>query len=425
MNQSIQVYKFGGASLANPERLRNVASIIQSHSDKRLVVVASAIGKTTNALEEVAKLFSIGESESAIKQAYNILEEHKEYCKELLQNPTPVIDQLSNFFVEIEWLLEENLNDDYSYNYDQIVSIGELISTTILNGYLIEQQVNSTWLDARDFIKTSAHYQEADIQWDETTKAISDQIPPVLEKGQIVITQGFIGSTDDNNTTTLGREGSDFTGSILANALNAESLTIWKDVPGVLNADPKWQSDTVLLKNISYSEAVEMTFYGAKVIHPKTIKPLQNKKIPLYVRSFVHPNEPGTCISTQNDDNWEKPVYVLKENQVLLYCKTKDFDFFDTDHIAEVLRIFDQEHCDINLLQNGAVQCSFVFDNDQELIKKLVDQLAASYDIELMSNLDLITMRHYTIKAIEDMMGGKSIVLVQRTPETCQIVFKA
>ncbi len=425
MNQTPLVFKFGGASIASPNRMRNIASIIEAHANKPLAVVVSAIGKTTNALEEVVIAYHQNHIEKAKQSANEILTHHIDFAKELLNKPQFTLDQLNNLFVEIEWVLEDEIQNDFSYTYDQIVSIGELASTTILNAYLAEQSIPSQWLDARSMIKTDDVFQHANINWPKTEQLIQNTATPVLQEGKVVITQGFIGSNETNDTTTLGREGSDFTGSILANCLSAESLTIWKDVPGVLNADPKWMQDTVKLDEISYKEAVEMTFYGAKVIHPKTIKPLRNKHIPLFVRSFLESTKPGSQIHQTAKNNFERPVFVLKENQVLMNCQTKNFDFFDTVHITEVLHIFDQEHCDINLLQNGAVQCSFVFDNDVELIENLNAQLSKHYEIEWTDGLELLTIRHYDIPTLNQFMEGKNIVLVQRTENTFQAVYQS
>ncbi len=419
---NIKVFKFGGASIATPELMKNVQSIIANHSDTPLVVVVSAMGKTTNALETIAKGY-FDDKKKAKEQANQIKETHQDVCRELLAHPNAALDQISNFFVEIDWLLEDDVESDFSYVYDQIVSIGELISTTILAEYIKEQGLNVHWLDAREIIKTDDSYQQANINWEWTSEAIQNKVKPLIESSQIVVTQGFIGSTDENNTTTLGREGSDFTGAILANGLDAVSLSIWKDVPGVLNADPRWLDHTVKLDEMNYREAVEQTYYGAKVIHPKTIKPLQNKGIPLHVRSFTNPNNEGTTVAKESDNDFEQPIFVLKKNQVMLHCITKDFSFFDYQDINAVMAVFEQEQCNINMLQNGAVQCSFVFDHDQELIHRIQEQLVDDFRITIHNDLELLTIRHYDLKAISKMTANKNILMEQRTPINYQALY--
>lgn len=420
--EQIKVFKFGGASIASTDLMKNVQQIISQHTNSPLVVVVSAMGKTTNALEEIAKGY-FGDKQKATEIAKTIKEAHFSVCKELLTQPQAAIDQINNFFVEIDWLLEDNVESNFHYVYDQIVSIGELSSTTIIAAYLNEQGNKATWLDAREIIKTDDSYQQANINWDRTRTAISQKVSPLLADGHVVITQGFIGSTDDNNTTTLGREGSDFTGAILANCLDADSLSIWKDVPGVLNADPRWLDDTVKLDEMNYREAVEQTYYGAKVIHPKTIKPLQNKGIPLHVRSFKNPIEEGTTVAKESENQFGKPIYVLKNDQVMLHCITKDFSFFDYDDINLVMKVFEQEQCNINLLQNGAVQCSFVFDFDQEMIDRIQNQLAEEFTLTINKDLELLTIRHYHEDAITTMTSDKKILMEQRTPINYQALY--
>jgi len=418
----IQVFKFGGASIATTEAMRNVEQIISQHATKPLVVVVSAMGKTTNALEEIANGY-FNNKNKANELTKSIKEAHFLACDELLQNPQVAKDQINNFFVEIDWLLEDDVESNFSYVYDQIVSIGELSSTTILAEYLKEKGQDAVWLDAREIIKTDGYYQQANIQWDKTKSAVKKELTSLLSNHKVVITQGFIGSTDDNNTTTLGREGSDFTGAIIANCMQADSLSIWKDVPGVLNADPRWLTDTVKLKEMNYREAVEQTYYGAKVIHPKTIKPLQNEGIPLHVRSFIKPTEEGTTVAKDAKNEFDKPIYVLKKNQIMLHCITKDFSFFDYQDINRVMKVFEQEQCNINLLQSGAVQCSFVFDFDQEMIDVIQNQLAEDFTITIHDNLELLTIRHYDNDAVNSMTADKQIILEQRTPINYQALY--
>ena len=421
-NNAVKIFKFGGASIATPKLMKNVAEIIAKFGDERLVVVVSAMGKTTNALEEIARGY-FEDKEGAKGVAATIKADHVRVCEQLLTLPQPTIDKVNNLFVEIDWLLEDDVETDEGYVYDQVVSIGELASTTILADYLKQAGLAATWVDARGVIFTTDVYQQAEVLWDKTCTAAQMQFEPILRKG-IVITQGFIGSTTDNNTTTLGREGSDFSGAIFANCLDAESLTIWKDVPGVLNADPRWLADTVKLTEMNYREAVEQTYYGAKVIHPKTIKPLQNKGIPLHVRSFKDVSEVGTTINPEAQNLFEKPVFVLKKNQVLLHCYTSDFSFFDNDDINAVMKVFGDAHCNINLLQNGAVQCSFVFDDDEEMIEGIYRELQTNYIVKVDRGLELLTIRHYTDDAVREMTSRLNILMEQRTPINYQALIQ-
>nr|HMU05373.1 aspartate kinase [Saprospiraceae bacterium] len=321
----IKVFKFGGASVKDSEGFKNVGQILQKYSDEKIVVVVSAMGKTTNALEEVVKSFYAqdGQTEALL---LNIKSSHVALIQELFPVSQVVLDDINDAFVEIEWVLEEAPHEDYDYTYDQIVSMGELLSSKILIHYLQHLKISSKWLDVRDVILTDNTYRDARIQWDTTQSNAKLKIIPMLESANHIVTQGFIGTTSENFTTTLGREGSDYTAAILSYCLDADSMHIWKDVPGVLTGDPRIFDEVIKMPRISYNEAIEMTYYGAKVIHAKTIKPLQNKQIPLFVRPFLDPSSEGTVISDEKEMSYP-PVIVIEHDQTLLHISTNDFSF--------------------------------------------------------------------------------------------------
>ena len=337
------VFKFGGASVKDAAGIINLGKVVELYTDKPILIVVSAMGKTTNALEKLTKAYINGTDD-----LHDIYEEIKQYhyaiIAELFEANDAVFNDVSNTFVEIDWMLEDEPHDDYDFIYDQIVSVGELVSTRIVNAYLNKAGLKSQWLDVRGYIHTDNTYREGKVQWDKTKEIIVKDVPAMLEKS-IVVTQGFLGGTSENFTTTLGREGSDYTASILASCLGAESVTTWKDVQGVLNADPKLFKDTVKFDELSYGEAIEMTYYGATVIHPKTIKPLQNAKIPLLVKAFNDPAAPGTVIKQDGRNHFVKPVIILKQNQVLLSLSAKDYSFISEDHLSEIFKLFALESC--------------------------------------------------------------------------------
>lgn len=332
----MKVFKFGGASVKDAAGIKNVASIIQKYGEKDLVVVVSATGKTTNALEVVIKSYF---DNTDAKAAFDLVKKnHHSICMDLFGNEQhEVFDKLQNIYAEVDWQLEEHRKESYNYVYDQIVSQGELISSVILNAYLNEAGVKSNWLDVRDVMKTDDTYREAVVDWEKTQSLMNSIVKPLITNS-IAVTQGFIGCTSENCTTTLGREGSDYTAAIFANMLDAENQTIWKDVPGVMNGDPRVFDDAVFIDEISFNEAVEMTFYGATVIHPKTIKPLQNKNIPLLVKSFINPEGKGTVVG--GTDNNLPPIRIVKNNQALITLHTKDFSFVEDEVVAEIFSSF-------------------------------------------------------------------------------------
>ena len=416
------VFKFGGASVKNAEGIINLGKVVSLYTDKQLLIVVSAMGKTTNALEKLTKAYftqanDVNEIYEEIKQYhYNIL-------FELFDNNDPVFDDVANTFVEIDWMLEDEPHDDYDFIYDQIVSVGELVSTRIVNAYLNKINLKSQWLDVRGYIHTDNTYREGVVQWHKTKESIEHHIPALLEKS-IVVTQGFLGGTSENFTTTLGREGSDYTASILASCLNAESVTTWKDVPGILNADPKYFEDTIKFDELSYTDAIEMTYYGATVIHPKTIKPLQNAKIPLLVKPFNDPLAAGTIIKEDGHNDFAKPVVIIKQNQVLLSLSAKDYSFISEDHLSEIFRLFAQSHVKINVMQTSALSFSVCFDHDEDRFKQLLQNLNEGFKAKYNSGLMLITTRHYTPASLKELTAGKTVLIEQVSRNTAQIVVR-
>lgn len=339
------VFKFGGASINNIERIKNTSDIIKDNADQKLLVVVSAMGKTTNALEKIAEAYFDNRKDDALLLFEQVKKNHLEVVKFLLvHNWKAAEDQLKDFFTEIEWMLHDKPLRTYDYYYDQIVCCGELFSTCIVAHYLAEQKVKVRWVDVRDIFRTDNNFRDASVDFDFTTSKIKNSILPLYNDFDVIMTQGFIGSTDENESTTLGREGSDYSAAIFANIMNAESLTIWKDVPAVMNADPNKFKDAVNIPLLNYTEVIEMAYYGAQVIHPKTIKPLQNKNIPLYVKSFLDTNLPGTIINADKATNLP-PIIVLKGQQVLIHFRSKDFSFMEGRALGQLHKIFNAVKC--------------------------------------------------------------------------------
>ncbi|WP_256013017.1 aspartate kinase [Desertivirga xinjiangensis] len=417
-----EVYKFGGASIKDAEGVKNLAEIIRLATNKQLLIVVSAMGKTTNALEALAMAYHARHQDT-----HEMLEEIKNYHEnimlELFGNENrAAFDDVANAFVEIEWILEEDPHDDFDYTYDQIVSLGEVVSSKIVNAYLNSTGISSRWLDARGFIHTDNTYREGKVNWDKTQNAIVSQLPAILEK-QVAVTQGFIGGTSENFTTTLGREGSDYTAAIFASSIKADAVTIWKDVPGVLNADPKWFDKTELMPHISYHDAIELTYYGATVIHPKTIKPLQNKSIPLYVRSFIHHGSPGTVIS-DHEKARHIPSFIFKVDQVLISILPKDYSFIIEESLSHIFDILHSNRVKVNTMLNSALSFSICVDNDPEKIKKLISRLSSTYKVVFNEGLELVTIRYYNQQTIDRVTLNKSVLLEVKSRHTCQMVMK-
>lgn len=418
----MEVYKFGGASVKDAEGVRNLTGIVGNARNKKLLIVISAMGKITDKLEELTKAYLFGQP-----NAHDIFDEIKEFhfniINELFSNYNhPVYNDVVNSFVEIEWLLEEEATDAPDYIYDQIVSIGEIISTKIVCAFLIASGLEAKWLDARNFIHTDNTYKEGKVNWEKTEQEIQKRLIPLIE-GSIGVTQGFIGSTSENFTTTLGRDGSDYSAAIFSACLNTESLTIWKDVSGVLNADPKWFDETERIPQLSYHDAIELAYYGATIIHPKTIKPLQNKNIPLFVRSFLDPNAEGTNI-TSTKNHIPIPSFIFKVNQVLISIFPKDFSFIIEENLSEIFNLFHKHKAKINTMLNSAISFSVSFDHDAQKLELLIADLSQDYKVKYNTGMELVTIRYYNQQTIDRVTANKNIILEVKSRNTCQIVMR-
>ena len=408
------VYKFGGASVKDAAGVRNVVSILQAVSDVNLMIVISAMGKTTNALEAIVNAYYSGDAPSldSVKQY------HFDIMTQLFERNHPIYDEVNNLFVEIEWVIEDAPTSTYAYEYDQIVSVGELLSTTIISAYLNECGFTNRWLDARDIIRTDNTHRNARVDWELTQSLIQKEV----SKGLPVLTQGFIGCTSENFTTTLGREGSDFTAAILAHAAQADEVVIWKDVTGILNADPRFFEDAQKLKSLSYAEAIELAYFGAKVIHPKTIQPLKDKKIPLRVRSFVDGTNDGTVVSEGAEVKPFLPSFIVKENQVLLSISAQDLSFIVEDHLSHIFYLFSEYGVRVNVMQNSAVSFSVCVDDDAQKVPALIDALKKEYQVLYNDELTLYTIRHYNDDSMAKVLKDKTLLLEQKSRHTVQLV---
>jgi aspartate kinase len=420
----MKVFKFGGASVKDASAVKNAGEILKQFEGEKLVVVISAMGKTTNGLEKV-----VNACYNKTNDALLILEEiksfHEKIMGELFENDKhEVYQKVNNLFVEVEWVIEDEPRG-YDFIYDQIVSFGELISTTIVSAWLNENGIGNNWLDIRDCLLTDNNYREAKVDWKQSELLFNEKIPALFASHPIVITQGFIGNTSENFTTTLGREGSDYTAAIIAHIMNAESVTIWKDVPGVLNADPKFFNDAQKLEQLSYLDAIELAYYGASVIHPKTIKPLENKNIPLHVRSFLQPTAKGTTIGKDLQTKPLVPSFIFKTNQVLISISAKDFSFIAEENLSAIFGTLAEIGIKLNLMQNSAISFSVCIDDDQFKVPKLIERLKEDYRVRYNSDLQLYTIRHYYPSTIETLSTGRDILLEQRSRNTAQLVMKA
>jgi len=419
----MKIFKFGGASVKDAEAVKNMTAVLFGFKEEKLVVVVSAMGKTTNALELVVNSY-YNKDGNASKHLEEVKLYHKKIMMDLFpSNAHPVFDLVNNHFVEIDWVLEEEPSKGYAFVYDQIVSAGELISTRIISAYLELTGIVNSWLDARDIIQTDNNYREGNINWDLTTSFCNNKIPALLSgNNSIVITQGFIAGTSENYTTTLGREGSDYTAAILAYCLNASGVFIWKDVPGVLNADPKFYKDAQKIEKMSYHDAIELAYFGASVIHPKTIKPLENKDITLHVKSFINPDFPGTQIGKGFQTKPLIPSFIFKDNQMLISISAKDFSFIAEENLSDIFGLFAKLGVKIHLMQNSAISFSVCIDNDPFKAPGLIQELMKEYKVLYNENLQLYTVRHYYPSTIEMLTTGKEILLEQRSRHTAQFV---
>ena len=420
----MKVFKFGGASVNSIERINMVGNILKLFSQEKLLIVISAMGKTTNALEKVVGAFYNGKKEEALQLFELVKNQHLGTAKQLLvTHYLACEEQLKNFFTEAEWLLHDDPQKPYDYYYDQVVCIGELLSTTIISYYLNEIGVRNKWIDVRDVIRTDDNFRDANIEWEFTNSKVSTSVLPLFNEANFILTQGFIGATDENESTTLGREGSDYTAAVFANMLNAESQTIWKDVSSVMNADPKQFSDAQPITELNYNEVIEMAYYGAQVIHPKTIKPLQNKNIPLYVKCFLDPSLPGTLIHNHPVHHLP-PIIVVKEKQALVEMSSKDFSFVGEHHVGALYHLLEKLKIKPNLTQNAAISFICVLDDHPEKIEKLAFEVSEIFDVQVMKGLSLLTVRHYNKDVFEKLTLGKTILLRQQTTDTIQMLMQ-
>lgn len=419
---NIKVFKFGGASIRDISRIANVGEIISKYRAEKTIIVVSALGKTTNALEDVVNSFFYNPSELKEKMDF-VKSTHLEIMKELFAPDHEIYNTINDMWVEIDWIIEESPQDPYDYIYDQIVPIGEMMSSLILAEYFKKIGIKCAWIDARDMIKTDSIYREASIIWDSTIKNSKSMLYAAFEENDVVVTQGFIGSTSDNNTVTLGREGSDFSAAILSYCIDAEDMTIWKDVPGILSADPRLFDNVVKIDQLSYLEAVEMTYYGASVIHPKTIKPLQNKNIPLRVKSFLEPEGQGSLISNRQDLHYP-PIVVVEKDQTLLSISPKDFSFVVEHHLARLFQLFAKHRLFVNMMRNTAVSFSVIVTNIPERIDALLEELSTDFNTYKEEGLELITVRHYTQEVVDNLKKDKLVLQEEAIHNTIQMVVK-
>ncbi len=414
----MKVFKFGGASIKDISSIKNILKIISTYNEDRLVIVVSAMGKTTNALELVVhNYFNNKENlQASISEVYNF---HSEIINNLFEKSHPIFSDISKSFEKLNSFIKANKSPSYSFVYDQIVSLGELLSSRIIHHFLLNNNINCSFIDARNCIKTNSKYRGAKVQWDITNEKIKDYI----SDSKISVTQGFIGSDKNNFTVTLGREGSDYSAAIFAYVLNAQSLSIWKDVPGLLNADPKFFKNTKLLNQISYSETIELAFYGASIIHPKTLQPLQKKEIPLLVKSFKNPQSKGTIISKGIDIEPLVPCYIFKQNLILLKLSSLDFSFMVEDNISDIFKELHKFKMKVDVIQNSAISFSVCFFDKYNKIKELIKNLEGKYRIDMHKNVSLFTIRHFDEKSIKKITNKRKLLLEQRTEKTVRLIF--
>ncbi len=414
----MRIFKFGGASVRDADGIKNVMSVLQKVGHDDVLLVISAMGKTTNALEMVIKNY-FEKSTEFHASLQEVRKYHNQILLDLFEDEEhDVFFAVNSHFADLEYFLRSNKSPNYSFVYDQVISFGEIVSTTIVSHYFNEKGLKNNWIDVRNFIKTDNTYRDANVDWEQTQKLISKGI----KKKSVNITQGFLGSDENNFTTTLGREGSDYTAAIFAYCLSAESVTIWKDVPGVLNADPRYFENAVLLNQISYREAIELAFYGASVIHPKTLQPLQKKEIPLYVKSFINPLLPGTSVAKGADLEPKTPCFIVKKNQLLISLSSIDFSFIMEENISEIFGLFHQFKMKVSLIQNSAISFSVCIEDKYGNFNELKAILAKKFKVSYNENVSLYTIRHFNKEAAEMVEQGKEVLLRQISRETMQVV---
>ena len=412
----IKVFKFGGASIMDVQNIKNVGNILQEYANQELVIVFSAMGKVTNMLENVVDSY-VQKSANTNIVLQKVKDFHSIILRGIFKESHPIFDIVNNLFVEIEWVLEDEPNQDYAYDYDQIVSVGEFLSTQIMSAYLQQVGFENTWLDVRDLIRTDNTHRNAKIDWETTTDLIKRNV-----KTKHSITQGFLGCTSENFTSTLGREGSDFSAAILAFCLEASEVVIWKDVPGMMNADPKYFPDAKLLSQVSFDEAIELAFYGAKVIHPKTIQPLKQKNIPLRIKSFIKPEAEGSIVKSKIDKMSDMPSFIVKENQILISISDVDLSFIVGNHMNQIFSLLAKNNVEVNLMQNSAVSFSICVDNDLHKIPQLIKDFQQFYEVLYNADLSLFTLRHYNDNSFDSFLQDKDVVLEQKSRNTIQLI---
>ena len=416
----MRIFKFGGASVKDADGVRNVAKVLQHEGTENTLVIISAMGKMTNYFEEIIDTYFY-ELEDLNLKLNKVELYHKNIISELFQKENEIYSEIDVLFGELRWFLARNTSQRYNYVYDQIICFGELLSTKILSAYLNLLQIDNHWLDVRNYIKTDSNYRDAKVNWILTQQIINDK----LDLNKLNITQGFLGGNDTENTTSLGREGSDYTAGIFAYCLNAESVTIWKDVPGILNADPRVFKETTLIEQISYEETIEMAFYGASVIHPKTIKPLQNKEIPLFVKSFLNPKNSGTMVSKGVRLNPYIPCFIVKKNQIFVSISANDFSFMVEDNLSYIFKKLHDYKLKVNLIQNSAISFSVCVDNKFDNFDAFYTELKSEFKIDFQKKVDLYTIRHFNNETIAKVTKRGESLLSQTNKETIQIVLKS
>jgi aspartate kinase len=422
----MKVFKFGGASVKDPSAVRNVSNILSLYKGEKITVVVSAMGKTTNKLEEIFKAYVAGDRKSFMSLVDNLYAFHEEILGVLFpEKHFGVFNSIEEIFENLHNQFNEPFSGNYSFAYDQIVSLGEIISSHIIAAFLSEQGYSVAWADARKLIRTNSNFQEGEVNWEKTEELIKTNFLPQFQEVDIQVTQGFIGHTEDGFTTTLGREGSDYSAGIFAYCTDADDVTIWKDVPGMLNADPKWFENTIKLERISFKEAIELSYYGASVIHPKTIKPLQNKGIPLYVKSFLDPTASGTIIQASTAQDHIIPSFIFKMDQILFSFTPKDFSFIVEENLSDIFNRLAQVNAKINLMQNSALDFSILLDRSKIDIQQIIDLFKNTYVVRYNEGLELVTIRHYDLETIDRLTNNKEIILQQKTRQTARIVMKS
>lgn len=416
----MRIFKFGGASVKDADGVKNVLKVLQDVGHKNTLVVISAMSKTTNAMEAVIDAYFDDKSLLDEKIQF-VADYHKAIINELFEAKNHEVHHKTNKLIEeFRGFLMWNKSPKYSFVYDQVVGYGELLSTTIISEYLNEAGLKNKWLDVRELIKTDDSYRDAQVNWQLTEAEVNQKV----DLNQLNITQGFLGSDENNFTTTLGREGSDYTAAILGYCLNAKSVTIWKDVPGVLNADPRHFQETQKLEQISYREAIELAFYGASVIHPKTLQPLQQKEIPLHVKSFIEPKAAGTTVGKGKKIVPEVPCFIVKKNQVLLKLSSLDFSFIVENNISDIFKLFHDHRLKVDLIQNSAISFSVCLDNKFKGLKSIMPELQERFNVVCHEEVSLYTIRHFDDNAVESILNGYEVLVEQRGKETVQLVVK-